>query len=140
MAVLIGAVNGTLTVMESFSTPPERSAQVIAAEAAGEGFASMIGVGEVIRARGSYEGFSVMFKDLPEFFGSESRWTRIESRAAWALSKWGLVSGGATHFENVRRFGRPPWSKGMTLAAWHGGIEFYRKRRPWDALFGKIKI
>lgn len=134
------ALNGILLILEVRSTPAERAAQVIAAEAAGEGLPAMIAVGEVIRARGSFRGFSVMSKDLPAVFAAESRATRFKARLSWALSRLRLLSGGATHFENVRLFGRPVWSKGMTLTARWAGLEFYRKSAPWDLLSGKIKI
>ena len=133
-------LNGFLLILEARSTPAERAAQVIAAEAAGEGLPAMIAVGEVIRARGNFRGFSVMSKNLPVIFAAESRGTRFKARAAWALSRFRLLSGGATQFENVRLFGRPVWSKGMTLTARWAGLEFYRKSRPWDLFIGKIKI
>lgn len=126
LVAAILAINGALLLLEVVSTPAEQAAQVIAAEAAGEGFAAMVAVGEVIRARGSFDGFSVMSKDLPAFFKAESRRTRSLCRAAWALSKLRLLSGGATHFENVRRFGRPAWSKGMRVTARWSGLEFYK--------------
>lgn len=113
---------------------------VIAAESAGEGFGAMVAVGEVLRTRGSFEGFSVMSKDLPAFFAAESRNTRLRSHAAWLVSRLRLLSGGATHFENVALFGRPAWARGMTLTARWGGVEFYRKSNKYDYLIGKYKI
>ncbi len=103
--ILILALNGILQIMEFGITPPRRAARVIAAEAASEGFWAMVAVGEVIRARGSFKGFSVMSKDLDDFFANESPATRQKAHAAWTLSKFKLLAGGATHFENVRLYG-----------------------------------
>lgn len=133
-------VNGVLLLLEGMSTPAETAAQVIAAEAADRGLVAMTAVGEVIRARGSFEGFSVMSKDLPAFFQAESSSTRFQCRLAWILSKLGLFSGGATHFENVRLFGRPAWAKGMTVRARWAGLEFYRKANTLEKYIGKVNI
>ncbi len=133
-------LNVLLLWADSRTMPADRAARVIAAEAADEGFGAMTAVGEVIRARRGFKGFSVMTKDLDAFYLAQPRSIRLQARAAWTLSRLRFFSGGATHFENVVRFGRPSWSVGMTLTARWGGLEFYRKSKSWDVLLGKIKI
>ena len=130
MGVLIAAalLNSALLFIETERTPPEMAAQVIAAEAAGEGFLAMTAVGEVIRRRGSFDGFSVMSKDLPDFFKKQGFKTRLAARTAWTLSKLRMLTGGADHFENVRRFGVPEWARGMRRTASWGGLVFYKSK------------
>ncbi len=91
----------------------------------------MTAVGEVIRRRGGFKGFSVMSKDLPAFFKEQGFRVRFTARAAWTFSKLRMLSGGATHFENVRLFGEPVWSRGMRRTASWGGLVFYRNRNIW---------
>lgn len=139
LAAVIGLHLVTLWI-ESRTTPADRAVRVIAAEAASEGFWAMTGVGEVIRARRGFQGFSVLSKDLDAFFAAQSPSVRFRARCAWTLSRLRLLTGGATHFENVAQFGRPDWSAGMTMTIRLSGLEFYRKSKSWDAFLGKIKI
>ncbi len=103
--------------------------RIIAAEAGNQGFRTMVGVGEVIRNRGSFEGFSVLRKDIDSVWKSELPSARRKAELAWALSAVTHFAHGATHFENVRAFGRPPWASEMRETAVLDGFVFFKPAR-----------
>jgi len=101
---------------------------VITAEAADQSFWGMTAVGEVIRNRGKIEGFSVLKKDLPAFFKQQPASVRRCAAMAWSFSRWTNLSGKATHFENVKQFGPPPWEEEMRKTARIDDLQFYRRK------------
>ena len=103
--------------------------RVITAEAADQRFWAMIGVGEVIRHRGAIRGFSVLKKDLEVFYRKQRSGVRCKAQAAWVLSRLTNLTQGATHFENVRQFGAPPWEAQMRKTVHLDDLQFY-KRKP----------
>lgn len=103
--------------------------RIIAAEAGNQQFRTMVGVGEVIRHRGGFKGFSVLKKDLDSIWKHELPSTRHKARLAWVLSAMTDFSKGATHFENVRAFGRPPWASEMKETAVLDGFVFFKRIR-----------
>ena len=102
--------------------------QVIIGEASDQGFAAMIGVGEVIRRRDDFEAFTALKKDFVSFSRNESFWTRRKAEAAWFFSRFTNLTHGATHFENVRRFGPPPWIHEMTQTTKLSDLTFFKKK------------
>jgi len=102
--------------------------RVITAEAANQNLWSMIGVGEVIRHRGAIQGFSVLKKDVDAFYRKESPQIRRQAQTAWLFSRLTNLTQGATHFENVRQFGPPPWEREMKKTIRLGDLQFYKRK------------
>ncbi len=103
--------------------------RVITAESANQSLACMIGVAEVIRNRGGFQGFSVMKKDLHAFYHAQSIRAREQARMAWMLSRITNLTQNSTHFENVKDFGPPPWEAEMDKTVHMDDLQFY-KRKP----------
>lgn len=102
--------------------------QAIIGEASDQGLVAMIGVGEVIRARGDFEAFSALKKDFVNFSKKQPFPTHMKARAAWFLSRFTNFTHGATHFENIRQFGPPPWADEMTETSKLDDLVFFRKK------------
>jgi len=103
--------------------------RVIIAESANQSFECMIGVAEVIRRRGNFKGFSVMKIDLNAFYLKQSLPIREKARFAWLTSRVSNLSQGATHFENVKAFGPPPWESEMIKTVHLDDVQFYKSKR-----------
>lgn len=103
----------------------DRAIRAIIGEAEGEGYAGMYAVACAIRNRGTLKGVE----------GEQSRRVlrapgTLYQRAgrAWAESEYGAdVTYGATHWENVRAFGVPNWSRGMCQVAEVGRHVFWKE-------------
>ena len=102
--------------------------RVITAESANQSFFCMIGVAEVIRNRRSFQGFSVMKKDLNAFFHAQSIRAHEKARMAWILSRMTNLTQNSTHFENVKDFGPPPWENEMNKTVHMDELQFYKKK------------
>lgn len=102
--------------------------EVILAEAANQNLRTMIAVGEVIRERGSTQGFSVTKKNLSAFYFAQPWPKRLNAEAAWFFSAVTHQSRYATHFENTRLFGDPSWADTMRVTAQIGDLTFYRQK------------
>ena len=103
--------------------------RVITAESANQNLWCMIGVAEVIRNRGKFQGFSGMKKDLNAFYHDQPIHAREKARMAWVLSRITNLTQNSTHFENVKDFGPPPWEAEMTKTVHMDDLQFY-KRKP----------
>lgn len=103
--------------------------RVIVAESADQSFWTMTGVGEVIRHRGAIKGFSVLKKDLELFYRQQPAGTRSKAQTAWLFSRLTNLTQGATHFENVKAFGAPPWEHEMRKTVHMGDLQFYRRKK-----------
>jgi len=102
--------------------------RVITAESANQHLWCMIGVAEVIRNRGGFQGFSVMKKDLNAFYHAQSIRAREQARMAWILSRITNLTQNSTHFENVKDFGPPPWEAEMNKTVHMDDLQFYKKK------------
>ena len=105
---------------------------IVVTEAAGEPFRGKVGVAEVIRNRGwNRQGFSgLKRRDLRSFLSRQPRWVYEEARKALRSARAGSnLTRRATHFENVKAFGKPPWADEMEQTARIGRLTFYRPRR-----------
>lgn len=105
-----------------------KAVKIIVGEAADQNFRGKLAVAEVIRNRGGTKGFSSAKKDLDKFFSQQPPRTRSEARMAWVISRFTNVSGGADHFDNVKKFGEPEWAKGMKKTAVIDDMQYYRSR------------
>jgi len=102
--------------------------RVITAESANQSLPCMIGVGEVIRIRRSFQGFSVMKRDLNAFFYAQPVYIREKARLAWFFSRITNLTQNSTHFENVKDFGPPPWEAEMNKTVHIDDLQFYKKK------------
>lgn len=88
--------------------------EVIIAESASEGYKGMYAVACVIRNRkGDLNGFSGgRRKDLNKFCREQPANIIRNAKKAWRIvhyEKGEDITGGATLFENINRYGRPNW-------------------------------
>lgn len=111
--------------------------KVLLAEAAGEGKEGMKAVYCAMRNRANLEKISIekafykycagsRRKDLDRFVERQPKHLR---KAAKKIAKGKLkdIVGGATHFENVEKFGMPYWAKKMKITKKIGHHTFFKK-------------
>ena len=108
--------------------------KVIMAEAVSEGYDGMYGVACVIRNRGGdLRGFAGTHrKDLDAFCDRQGkRYIEMAKRIETIVFKNNGrdITNGATHFENIQKFGIPYWAKKMDRVAVIGSHTFYKERR-----------
>lgn len=98
--------------------------RAVMGEASGEGYRGMYAVSHAIRNRGHLRG--VYGKRAKRIYKESWRVWR-KAQAAWRASATGAdPTRGATHWENVREFGRPYWAKSMRQTAVIGQHVFYK--------------
>lgn len=107
--------------------PQEMAVKAIVGEAANQGLDGMTAVAEVIRRRGHLKGLYGLKRDA--FILSQPSWVHVRARKAWQMSRQSNLSKGATHFENVKAFGKPKWAKAMIQTAIIKDHVFYRESR-----------
>jgi spore germination cell wall hydrolase CwlJ-like protein len=107
----------------------EQLAWVVLAEAANQGEEGLYAVACVVRNRGyQINGFSAARRtDLRAFALRQP--AQVQRWAADAIARvrrgGADVTGGATHYENVRAFGTPRWARGRTPTARIGDHVFW---------------
>ena len=106
--------------------------QVLMAEAVSEGYDGMYAVACVIRNRGgNLNGFyGAKRKDLDDFCRRQGSYIALAKSVEKRVFKNGGtdITHGATHFENIGRFGNPYWTKEMIITVKIGNHTFYRRR------------
>lgn len=121
-----------LTLGSTMSEPDaNKIAEVIAAEAANQGYDGMYAVACVMRNRGwDLSGFSgAKRQNLTAFYKAQP--VQVQKDALRIAYR--LIDGapdttlGATHFENVNQFGLPYWADGMQQAVVIGAHTFFRE-------------
>ena len=131
LLALFTGIPGCLEAAGDYQTEREEQyVRVVIGEAADQGYRGMLAVAEVLRARNwDPTGFSgSKRKDLVDFVERQPRRVRQEGRRAVEEARSGSFTvGGATHFENVRRFGIPWWAKGMKETVKVKDHTFWRK-------------
>ena len=120
-----------LLICRTASAGPEYW-QVIMAEAVGEGYQGMYAVACVIRNRGGdLDGFcGAKRKDLSTFCTRQGRPAIRQAREIERIVFRGRgpdITGGATHFEAVERYGLPYWAKRMKVTARLGEHTFFKE-------------
>lgn len=98
----------------------EEAIHCLLGEARNQGLAGMQAVGEVLRRRGSSDGF---YGCKSEFNEPEKIWG--VARLAWDLSEESNISNGAMYFESVD-FKAPYWSNDKKIVAEIGKHRFWR--------------
>lgn len=105
----------------------DMAVKVILGEAADQGLDGMIAVAEVIRNRGKLRGFSSMRRNLDKFASQQPQRIQILAERAWKMSRYTNYTNGATHFDNVDRFGMPVWAHGMIRTAKVADMIYFRE-------------
>jgi hypothetical protein len=99
--------------------------RTIVGEAGNQGKNGMIAVGNVIRTRKNLKGFYGFKNPIAD---KQPKWVWIMAEKAWAESKTNNLVKGATHFENVKAFGKPYWAKDMAETVTIKDHTFFKKR------------
>lgn len=117
-------------------TPPENLWQGIIGEAVSEGYEGMYAVACVYRnrlAQGLPLGcVALKRKDLAVFVARQgSRYEAMAQRIInLVFNEHGVdVTQGATHYENIERYGLPYWAKSMVITVKIGKHTFFKERR-----------
>jgi spore germination cell wall hydrolase CwlJ-like protein len=97
--------------------------RAIIGEAANQGELGMVAVGNVIRNRGHLRGLYGLRNPMVD---KQPAWVWRQAERAWAQSATNDVVHGATHFENVKAFGRPRWAAGMRVTVVIKDHTFYK--------------
>lgn len=85
-----------------------KAIQAIVGEAENQGYKGMLAVACALRNRGTLKG-------VYGYRNVQKRWTKLSSKIkqiaeiAWVNSDKNDVTNGATHWENIRAFGKPCW-------------------------------
>jgi hypothetical protein len=108
----------------------------IVAEAVDDGRAGMYAVACVVRNRvnkGLPLGLVAMKRrDLKKFCCNQSEYKIVIAKEVVHQvfeHKGEDITGGATHFENIQKYGKPQWAYGMKKTVKIGCHTFYRKKR-----------
>ena len=104
----------------------EQAVRAIVGEASNQGFAGMRAVASAIRNRGTLKG---VYGLNAKHNARESKATWDLARRAWAESAKVDVVGGSTHWDNIRRFGKPYWASSMDQVMTVRDHVFYRSKR-----------
>jgi hypothetical protein len=116
IAILIG-------ISTARGMDPEKAAQAIVGEAAGEDFKSKLAIAGALRNRGTLDG--VRGAKNMRMIMAQPAWVLRDARAAWAQSATNDISRGGRFWESAN-FKRPAWSIGMTETAHVGKFIFYK--------------
>lgn len=109
----------------SCAVSESQAVKTLIGEASNQGLDGMTAVAEVLRRRGSTQGFYGARRE--RFISSQPKWVHDQARKAWKLSKHSNLTKGATHFENVKAFGVPSWASKMKKVAVIKDHTFYRE-------------
>lgn len=82
----------------------------IVGEAANQGYRGMLAVAGAIRNRGTLAGVYGLQNPMAD---KQPHRVWMQARAAWRESATNDITLGATHWENVRVFGKPTWANTM---------------------------
>lgn len=111
-----------------FATDEHKAVTCILGEARGETYQGMLAVAEFIRKNGTNRLVGCNSKiPLKEWVYMEKKGIIQRAFKAWYDSKYTNLIGGATHFENVKAFGKPWWSKKMIIVKKIGSHTFYKE-------------
>lgn len=93
-------------------------------EAADQGLIGMTAVGEAIRNRGTLKG---VYGCRSPLYDREPQWVRDMAHRAWIASETSDLTHHATHWENIKSFGKPYWVASMEETARIGNHVFYKE-------------
>lgn len=116
-ATLIGAGEVSAAVSE------RDAVRAIVGEASNQGERGMLAVACAIRNRGTLQGVLGL---KAKHVDRQPAWVWERARKAWRESATRDVTGRATHWDNIRAFGKPYWAVSMTKTVTIGDHTFYR--------------
>lgn len=103
--------------------PESKAVRAIMGEASNQGYNGMLAVACAIRNRGTLKGvYGVKAKHVD----NEPKWVWNLARKAWKESATRDCTNGADHWENVKAFGTPSWTKNMKLVYVCKDHRFYK--------------
>jgi spore germination cell wall hydrolase CwlJ-like protein len=115
----------TAAPTSSVAVTPSPEIKAIIGEASNQGYRGMLAVACAIRNRGTLKGvYGVNAKHIYK----EPKWVWDLAKKAWAESKNIDITNGATHWENIKAFGKPYWVKDMVQTFQHRDHIFYKKK------------
>ena len=104
MILIIMVCEGRAEISES------QAVRAIIGEASSEGYEGMLAVAGAIRNRGTLKGvYGLKAKHVDR----EPKWVWDLAWKAWRASACNDVTCGATHWENIKAFGKPRWAYSM---------------------------
>jgi spore germination cell wall hydrolase CwlJ-like protein len=99
--------------------------RAIIGEAGNQGEKGMLAVACAIRNRGTLKGvYGVKAKHVDK----QPQWVWAMAKKVWAESATNDITNGATHWENIKAFGKPYWVKSMVKTFEHKNHVFYREK------------
>lgn len=102
----------------------DKAVRILVGEAANQGEIGMICVAEVLRKKGSTQGFYGL---NAKHSHKEPAWVWAQARKAWASSLHTNYTQGANHFENIKAFGCPSWAKNCVQTFKYKDHVFYKE-------------
>jgi hypothetical protein len=106
--------------------PDGQAIRAIIGEASNQGYEGMLAVACAIRNRGTLKGvYGVNAKHIDK----EPKYVWDMAKMAWAASAVSDVTNSATHWEAVKKYGKPKWAEKMKLTLIVKDHYFYREVR-----------
>ena len=107
-----------------FGFTDAQAIRAIIGEASNQGYNGMLAIAVGIRNRGSLKG---VYGLTAKHVDNEPIWVWKLALQAWKDSKLNRIHSG-THWENIKRFGKPSWIKDMRLVYKYKEHNFYVKK------------
>lgn len=124
LTLLLGANLNEAQAIAKLPYKNKKLYRCVIGESASEGSKGMIAVAEAIRNRGTTKG---VYGCNAKFVDNEPQWVWDKARKAWELSEHTNVTEGATHWENLKEFGKPWWADSLTKTVKIGNHQFYKE-------------
>lgn len=106
------------------SIPASLAVRGIVGEAGNQGYIGMLAVACAIRNRSTLHGvYGVKGKQI----NKEPKWVWDLAKKAWKESERRDITNGATHWENIKAFGKPYWVRKMVKVYSYKDHVFYKK-------------
>jgi spore germination cell wall hydrolase CwlJ-like protein len=125
-----------VSIASSEPVPPQNLWKGLIAEAISEGDTGMYAVACVVRNRldrhMSTGLVALKRKDLDKFVAREGK--KAEQQAKRIVEavfghRGPDITNGATHYENIEKYGMPKWAKNMKMVAKIGEHSFFKERK-----------
>ena len=102
----------------------QEAIRAIIGESSNQGKIGMLKVASAIRNRGTLKGvYGLKAKHVDK----EPQWVWDMAREAWQVSLYKDYSNGATHWENIKVYGKPYWVKSMIKVDEYKDHIFYKE-------------
>lgn len=128
MALLVGIVLiGSCKLVMAENISDKDAVIAIIGEAENQGYQGMLAVAGAIRNRETLKGvYGLKSKRAKAVFESNGYIRRLAIRA-WNESLFNDITHGATHWENIKAFGKPAWACEMVKTFEYKDHVFYRE-------------